>query len=57
MAKEKEDFLNPFDKGVSYDEFLKALGTKSIAEYCKGKLTQDQIAWLENEIKLIKKTK
>ena len=46
-------FLNPFDKGVTYDDFKKAIGNKSIADYCKGKLTKEQIQWLENDIKLI----
>lgn len=48
-------FLNPFDIGVSYTDFLKEVGAKTISEYCKGKLTNEQIKWLENDIKLIKK--
>jgi hypothetical protein len=53
---EKEKFINPFDKGVSYETFLKAIPkTKTIAEYCKGKLEKEQIEFLENEIKSIKK--
>ena len=57
MEKEEKEikFLNPFDKGVTYVEFKKALGKKSIAEYCKGKLSQDQIDWLENELSIINK--
>lgn len=50
----KEKFLNPFDAGVSYVKFQKALGKKSISEYCKGKLTEDEIKWLENELSLLK---
>lgn len=53
----KENFINPFDNGVSYNDFLEALGKQSIAEYCKGKLTEEQIEWLEKDIKLIKKNK
>lgn len=52
--KVKDNFLNPFDEGVTYVEFQKALGKKSIAEYCKGKLSKDQIDWLEKEISIIK---
>ena len=51
---EEVKFLNPFDAGVTYAEFQKALGKKSVAEYCKGKLTQDQIDWLENELSILK---
>lgn len=38
MADDKKEasFLNPFDKGVSYVDFKKALGNKTVAEYCKG---------------------
>lgn len=57
MAEEEKEvkFLNPFDKGVTYAEFQKALGKKSIAEYCKGKITADQIDWLENELSIFNK--
>ena len=57
MEKEEKEikFLNPFDKGVTYVEFQKALGKKSVAEYCKGKLSQDQIDWLEKELSIINK--
>jgi len=54
MDKE-EKFLNPFDFGVTYAEFQKALGKKSVAEYCKGKLTEEQVEWLEKELSIINK--
>lgn len=56
MADDKKEasFLNPFDKGVSYVDFKKALGNKTVAEYCKGKLTSEEIAYLENELSLLK---
>ena len=56
MSEEVKEakFLNPFDAGVTYAEFKKAVGKKSVAEYCKGKLTQDQIDWLENELSILK---
>ena len=57
MEKEEKEikFLNPFDKGVTYVEFQKALGKKSIAEYCKGKLEKEQIEFLEKELSIINK--
>lgn len=48
-------FLNPFDKGVSYVDFIKAMGTQKIDDYCKGKLTEEQIEFLKTEIKLLTK--
>ena len=57
MAEEKEikeKFVNPFEKGVTYAEFKKALGKKTVAEYCKGKLEKDQIDWLEQELSILK---
>lgn len=57
-AKEiKEGFLNPFGEKTSYKEFLEQVekSKKSIAEYCKGKITADQIDWLENELSIINK--
>lgn len=57
MEKDKEEFLNPFATGVSYADFLKAVGTQTIALYCKGKLTDEEIAFIEKEISLIKKDK
>ena len=50
----KEKFLNPFDTGVSYVEFQKALGKKSVSEYCKGKLSDEQITFLETELSILK---
>ncbi len=48
-------FLNPFENGVTYKKFLETVGKKTISEYCKNKLTKEQIEWLENDIKSIKK--
>lgn len=57
MEKEEKEikFLNPFNKGITYVEFQKALGKKSIAEYCKGKLEKEQIEFLEKELSIINK--
>ena len=56
MEKEEKEikFLNPFDAGVTYAEFKKALGKKSVAEYCKGKLEKEQIEFLETELSILK---
>lgn len=53
-VEKAEKFLNPFGVGVSYADFQKALGKKSVADYCKGKLTNDQITWLEKELSILK---
>lgn len=53
----KGEFLNPLKNGVSYELFLEALGTKTVAEYCKGKLTENEINWITNEIKIYKSIK
>lgn len=47
-------FLNPFDAGVTYADFTKGLGKKSVADYCKGKLSDEQIAFLETELSILK---
>lgn len=52
--EKKETFVNPFDVGVTYIEFQKALGKKTVAEYCKNKLSDEQIIWLENELSILK---
>ena len=52
-VEKAEKFLNPFDNGVSYKEFQKALGKKTVAEYCKGKLEKDQVEWLEKELSIL----
>jgi len=50
----KVDFINPFEDGVSYVEFLEAVGKKTVEEYCKGKLEQSQIDWLIEDLKHFK---
>ena len=51
---EKKDFVNPFEKGVTYPQFLETVGKKSVADYCKGKLEKDQIEWLEKDLEIYK---
>jgi len=51
------DFVNPFEQGVNYAEFEKALGNKKIETYCKGKLSQEQIDFLVEDFKHYKQNK
>ena len=57
MAKqEKPKFVNPFDEGVTYADFLKSLPTnKSVSEHLRNKCTPQEIEWIESEIKNFKK--
>lgn len=49
MASDK--FLNPFDKGVSYADFIASLPKDAVlSKYCKDHLTAEQIEWLEVEL-------
>lgn len=53
----KKGFLNPFSKGVTYEAFLDAVkvAKKGVDAYCKGKITDEQIEWLERDLEHIKK--
>lgn len=51
---ENKKFINPFDAGVTYKDFIKAMGDVSLQEYCKGKLTDEQIAFLKTELSILK---
>ncbi len=55
VDKVKKEKVNPFDKGVSYAEFLEALGKTSVKDYLKNICTEEQINWLENDLKHLKK--
>ena len=61
MATEEKEvkeskFLNPFKAGVSYKEFTDEVkkAKKSVSEYCKGKLTGEEIEWIEKELSILK---
>lgn len=54
MSK-KVDFLNPFEEGVTYADFTTALNGAKVADYCKGKLTQEEIEFIEKELSILKK--
>jgi len=52
MAK---DFVNPFDEGVTYEDFLKAIPKdKTVAEYCNKQLEAEQLEWLLVELEHFK---
>jgi len=49
---EAKTFINPFDAGVTYKDFLKSLPKgKSVAQHLKGKCSSEQIEWLKIELK------
>ena len=50
-------FVNPFHFGINYDMFLDALKGKTVKEYCKPNLTNEQIEWLENDLKHYEESK
>jgi hypothetical protein len=46
------EFLNPFDSGVNYKDFLESIPKGSTVEkHCKDKLTDEQIEFLINDLK------
>lgn len=54
MAKENTntEFVNPLSEGVNYKDFLGAIPKGvTVEDYCKGKLTEDQINWLVEDLK------
>lgn len=53
----KAGFLNPFGECTNYSEFLKQVEKSklTVSEYCDGKLTEDQIVWLEKDIAIFNK--
>ena len=57
MAKKKTQLVNPFDTGVSYETFLKALGTTRIETYLKDICSTEQIEWLKIEVEQFKNKK
>lgn len=55
---ENKGFVNPFEKGVSYSDFLAAIPEGvSLKEYCKDNLTSEQIEGLEIELNHFEKNK
>jgi hypothetical protein len=56
-AELKAGFLNPYGLGTSYKEFkaaLKAAKNATVKEYCELHLTEDEIAFLEKELLILK---
>jgi hypothetical protein len=62
MEKKKsvasKSVLNPFDKGVTYADLLKAIpeGT-TLSQYLKGVCSSEQIEWLKTELEQFKNKK
>lgn len=52
----KAGFLNPFGEKTTYEEFLKQVekSKATVAEYCKGKIAEEELIWLEKEIETYK---
>jgi translation elongation factor EF-1beta len=50
-TNEVKDFVNPFEAGVNYKVFLEAVGEMKVEDYCKDKLTEEQIDFLINDLK------
>jgi hypothetical protein len=48
--KVKAEVLNPFSKGVTYPELIKAMGTQSVKEYLKDVCTESEIEFIENDL-------
>ena len=57
VVKDKASFVDPFAPGVTYTDFVKALGNTAPKDYLKGKCTEDQIQWIEGELKQFKNKK
>jgi len=49
-----ETKVNPFDAGVTYPTFLKALGKTKIETYLKDICTEEQIEWLKKDLEIYK---
>jgi len=56
MAEDKkEKFVNPFDTGVNYADFLAAVPKgKTLEEYCNKNLEAEELAWLLVELEHFK---
>lgn len=50
-------FVDPFEKGVTYSDFVSALGEKTVSEYLSATHTKEQIEWIETEINNFKNNK
>lgn len=56
MSKKVETIaLNPFEKGVTYAQFLESIGEKSIDEALKDICTEEQIEFVKKEVSILKK--
>jgi hypothetical protein len=55
-AELEDGFLNPYGFGTSYEEFLAAVTAAevTVVEYCEMHLTEDEIAFIEKELSILK---
>ena len=55
-AELENGFLNPFGECTSYVEFLAAVTAAevTVTQYCEMHLTEDEIAFIENELSILK---
>jgi hypothetical protein len=52
QVTENTNFVNPFNDGVSYDDFLSAIPVGvSVEDYLKDELSESQISIITNELK------
>lgn len=51
------NFVDPFETGVTYEAFIKALGEKTVSEYLSATHTKEQVEWIETEINNFKNNK
>lgn len=57
MQGKKIDASNPFNKGVTYEMFLKKLGKNNLATFLKDKCTEAEIKWIKSELNNYQKNK
>ncbi|MFZ2432480.1 MAG: hypothetical protein WAW57_15180 [Lutibacter sp.] len=58
MSNEKKEFVNPFEKGVTYTDFLNAIPKgETVEKYCNKNLTKAEVEWLLIELEHFKNNK
>jgi len=58
VSNDKKEFVNPFEKGVTYEEFLNAIPKgETVEKYCNKNLTKDEVEWLLIELEHFKNNK
>jgi hypothetical protein len=58
VSNEKKEFVNPFEKGITYEDFLNAIPKgETVVKYCNKNLTKDEVEWLLIELEHFKNNK